>query len=95
MHIGMKGAILRTASFCVLLMSCSTGPAFQAVENPTDAEGLVYLYRPDSGPRLRKTTIAINEINVCDLTSKEYTWFKVKPGRYSLTATWGSGLNSP
>lgn len=95
MRIGMKWATLLKASFCVLLMSCTTGPAFQAVDDPTDREGLVYLYRPDSGPRLRKTTIAINEIDVCDLASKEYTWFKVKPGRYSLTATWGFGTQLP
>ncbi len=95
MRTAIKGATLLTASFCVLLISCSTGPAFQAVEEPTDKEGLVYLYRPDSGPRLRKTLIAINELDICDLASKEYTWVKVKPGRYSLTATWGFGTQLP
>lgn len=80
-------------TLCVLGMpGCFSHIPFQEAPSPTADQTVLYIYRPDSPPALRKATVYINDQQVGDLASKEFTWITIPPGSYVLRVKWSPEL---
>lgn len=78
---------------CLLGMpGCFSHIPFQEAPSPTANQTVLYIYRPDSPPRLRKASVFINDQKVGDLASKEFTWISLPAGSYILHVTWSPEL---
>jgi len=80
-------------TLCVLGMTgCFSHIPFQEAPSPTVDQTVLYIYRPDSPPALRKATVYINDQQVVDLASKEFTWISLPAGSYILHVKWSPEL---
>lgn len=80
-------------TLCLLEMpGCFSHVSFQDGPVPTADQTVLYIYRPDSPPALRKASVFINDQQVSDLASNEFTWFTVPPGSYILHVKWSPEL---
>jgi hypothetical protein len=82
-------------AFCLsalTLSGCFSKIPFKDAPTPDIHQSAIYIYRTDSPPRLRKGTVLINNQEVCDLASEEFTWTSLQPGGYWLSVTWSPEL---
>ncbi len=80
-------------ALCLLGMpGCFSHIPFQDAPAPTADQTAIYIYRPDSPPRLRKASVFINNQQVGELASEEFTWITVPPGSYILHVKWSPEL---
>ncbi len=80
-------------ALCLLEMpGCFSHISFQDAPAPTVDQTVLYIYRPDSPPALRKASVFINDQQVGELASKEFTWITVPPGSYILHVKWSPEL---
>ena len=71
---------------------CFSHIPFQEAPAPTPDQTVLYIYRPDSPPMLRKASVFINDQQVGDLASKEFTWISLPAGSYILHVKWSPEL---
>ena len=90
----MSHRLLRLGlTLCLLgTPGCFSHIPFQEAPSPTADQTVLYIYRPDSPPRLRKTSVFINDQKVGDLASEEFTWVSLPAGSYSMHVTWSPDL---
>ncbi len=80
-------------SLCLVgLPGCFSRVPFQDAPTPTADQTVLYIYRPDSPPMLRKASVFINNQKVVDLASKEFTWISLPAGSYILHVKWSPEL---
>jgi len=80
-------------SLCLLgLPGCFSRISFQDAPTPMADQTVLYIYRPDSPPMLRKASVFINDQKVGDLASKEFTWISLSAGSYILHVQWSPEL---
>ena len=80
-------------SLCLLGMpGCFSHIPFQDAPTPTPDQTVLYIYRPDSPPMLRKASVFLNDQKVGDLASKEFTWINLPAGSYILHVKWSPEL---
>ena len=80
-------------TLCLLGMpGCFSHISFQDAPTPTADQTVLYLYRPDSPPMLRKASVFINDQQVGELASKEFTWISLPAGSYILYVKWSPEL---
>lgn len=63
---------------------------FEGAPPPPAGYALVYIYRPDSPPTLRRAGILVDEKEVLKLPNKGYSWFYVSEGSHTVKTNWGS-----
>jgi hypothetical protein len=74
------------------LPGCFSHISFQDAPVPTADQTVVYIYRPDSPPALRRASVYINDQQVGELASKEFTWITILPGSHILHVKWSPEL---
>ena len=80
-------------ALCLLEMpGCFSHISLQDAPAPTADQTVLYIYRPDSPPALRKASVFINDQQVGELASKEFTWISLPAGSYILHVKWSPEL---
>lgn len=80
------GAIL-----CLLVISgcVATGPAYRVAPEPTGADALIYIYRPNSfAMSAGDAYFYVDDVNIANLTNGGYTWFYAPAGEHTLKQKW-------
>lgn len=67
--------------------------AFAPAAPPADGYALVYLYRPDAPPAMRRAGILIDGREVMKVPNKAYSWFYIRDGQYTIQTKWGKIYN--
>lgn len=80
-------------ALCLMeLPGCFSHIPFQEAPSPKADQTVLYIYRPDSPPMLRKASVFINDQKVGELASKEFTWIGLPAGSYILHVKWSPEL---
>ena len=80
-------------ALCLMEMpGCFSHIPFQDAPVPTADKTVLYIYRPDSPPALRRASVFIDDQQVGELASKEFTWITVPPGSHILHVKWSPEL---
>mgnify|MGYP003530015913 FL=1 len=92
-HLAVSGKTWLAFCLSALTLSgCFSKIPFKDAPKPDSQRTAIYIYRTDSPPRLRKGTVLINNKEVCNLASEEFTWTSLEPGGYWLSVTWSPEL---
>lgn len=64
--------------------------SFTEAAPPLAGYSLVYIYRPDAPPALRRATILVGGKAALKLPNKAYSWFYLREGDHKVRTSWGT-----
>jgi hypothetical protein len=72
----------------LFMPGCASTGKYVDVRSTSDDNAIVYIFRPNSPPVLRKPEILVNAKAIGDLSNWGYFGFTVLPGKYTVDIDW-------